>query len=155
MGGDRHAAAYGQTGPPEGPLSNPVTGLEVRPLKYDTVHKTRVKGRVTKVEPRVIFGTESAVKEALEKSQVSHSINTAFIERQNGTDRNRNGRKARKTYCFSKDWDIHEAVTYFTMYCYNFCWMVRTLSLRDADGHWQDRTPAMAAGLTDHVWPLA
>jgi len=37
-----------------------------------------------------------------------------------GTDRGRNGRKTRKTYCFSKDWDIHGAVTYFTMYTYNF-----------------------------------
>ena len=89
MGGDRHAAAYGQTGRPKAPYQIPSPEL-----KYATVHKTRVKGRVTKVEPRVIFGTESAVKEALEKSQVSHSINTAFIERQNGTDRNRNGRKA-------------------------------------------------------------
>ena len=140
----------GKPGRPKAPYQVPSPDL-----KYATVHKTRVKGRVTKVEPRVIFGTELAVKEALEKSQVSRSINTAFIERQNGTDRNRNGRKARKTYCFSKDWDIHEAVTYFTMYCYNFCWMVRTLSQRNADGHWQDRTPAMAAGLTDHVWSLA
>ena len=33
-----------------------------------------------------------------------------------GTDRGRNGRKTRKTYRFSKDWDMHDAVTYFTMY---------------------------------------
>ena len=119
------------------------------------MHKTRVNGRVTKVEPRVIFGTELAVKEALEKSQVSRSINTAFIERHNGTDRNRNGRTARKTYCFSKDWNIHKAVTYFTMYCDNFCWSVRTLSLRNAAGQMQDRPPAMVADLTDHAWSLA
>jgi hypothetical protein len=29
------------------------------------------------------------------------------------------GRKARKTYCFSKDWEVHQAATYFTMYSYN------------------------------------
>jgi len=85
---------------------------------------------------------------------VSNKINTAFVERQNGTDRNRNGRKVRKTYCFSKDWDVHGAVTYFTMYTYNFCWPVRTLRIRGPDDHWQQRSPAMVAGLTDHLWSL-
>ena len=88
-------------------------------------------------------------------SRVSKAINTAFVERNNGTDRNRNGRKVRKTYCFSKDWHVHEAVTYYTMYSYNFCWPVRTLREKGSDGHWQPRTPAMAAQLTDHVWSLS
>ena len=90
-------------------------------LNYATVHKTREKGRVVKVDFRVVFGTVAAVTAALASSLVSNKINTAFVERQNGTDRNRNGRKVRKTYCFSKDWNVHEAVTYFTMYTYNFC----------------------------------
>ena len=47
-----------------------------------------------------------------------------------------------------------EAVTYFTMYSYNFCWPVGTLRVRMSDGHWAPRSPAMAAGLTDHVWSL-
>ena len=38
---------------------------------------------------------------------------------------------------------------------YDFCWPVETLRERDADGRWRSRTPAMAAGLTDHVWSLA
>ena len=70
-----------------------------------------------------------------------------FVERHNGTDRNRNARKVRKTYCFSKDWQVHEAVGYFTLYSYNFCWPVRTLRQGN-------RRQAMAAGLTDHVWTL-
>ena len=123
-------------------------------LRYATVHKTREKGRVVKIDFRVVFGTVAAVMAALKLSKVSKNINTAFVERQNGTDRNRNGRKVRKTYCFSKDWDIHEAVTYFTMYTYNFCWPVRTLRQPAPDGRWTPRTPAMTAGLTDHVWPL-
>ena len=60
----------------------------------------------------------------------------------------------RKTYCFSKDWDTHNAVTYFTLYTYDFCWPVRTLRRRSPDGEWLPRTPAMAAGLTDHIWSL-
>jgi IS1 family transposase len=124
-------------------------------LNYAVVHKTREKGRVTKVGFRVIFGTAVSVAMALAVSFASKAINTAFVERQNGSDRNRNGRKARKTYCFSKDWEVHQAATYFTMYSYNFCWPVRTLRHRGPDDRWQARTPAMTAKLTDHVWPLS
>jgi IS1 family transposase len=123
-------------------------------LRYATVHKTRAKGRVVNVERRIVFGEEAAVKAALEASPVSTTINTAFVERHHGTDRHRNSRKIRKTCGFSKDWELHKAVTYFTMYSYNFCWPVRTLRMRGAEGHWAQRTPAMAAGLADHVWSL-
>jgi hypothetical protein len=85
-------------------------------LRYATVHKTREKNRVVKVQQRVIFGTLAAVAAALVASAVSTTVNTVFVERHHGTDRNRNGRKTRKTYCFSKDWDVHEAVSYFTLY---------------------------------------
>ena len=123
-------------------------------LRYATVHKTRVKKRVVKVEQRVIYGTVLAVLAALAASLVSGAVNTVFVERHNGTDRNRNARKVRKTYCFSKDWQVHEAVSCFTLFSYNFCWPVRTLREKDAEGKWQARTPAMAARLTDHVWSL-
>ena len=112
------------------------------------------KGRVVKIDYRVVFGTQAQIAQALAQSQVSNQINTAFVERQNGTDRNRNARKVRKTYCFSKDPDVHEAMTYFTMYTYNFCWPVRTLRQQDAHGSWHSHTPAMVAGLTDHIWTL-
>ena len=59
-------------------------------LHYAKVHKTRKKGWVVDVVMWVIFGTAAAVEVALVKSGVSHRINTAFVERQNGTDRNRN-----------------------------------------------------------------
>jgi len=124
-------------------------------LKYATVHKTREKGRVVKVEPRVVYGTVAAVLAALAVSLVSTVVNTVFIERSNGSDRHRNSRKVRKTYRFSKDWEVHEAVTSFTLFSANFCCPVRTLREQDDAGRWQQRTPAMAAGLTDHVWPIA
>ena len=47
---------------------------------------------------------------------------------------------------------MHRAASYFIGYSYNFCWPVRTLRVREPDGPWQARTPAMAAGLSDHVW---
>jgi hypothetical protein len=123
-------------------------------LNYATVHKTREKNRVVHVEQRVIYGTVTALVAALAASQVSDEVNTVFVERHNGTDRHRNARKARKTYRFSKDWEVHEAVTCFTLFSYNFCWSVRTLRQRGEHGKWQPRTPAMSAGLTDHVWSL-
>ena len=123
-------------------------------LNYATVEKRREKGRVVAIVTRVVLGTMPAVQAVLSQSKASRRINTSFLERQNGTDRHRNARKVRKTYTFSKDWRVHEAMTYFTMYSYNFCWPVRTLRERDAEGRWRQRTPAMAAGLTDHVWTM-
>ena len=140
----------GKRGRPRKPYKSPPAGLA-----YATVHKARSKGRVVKVEQRVIFGTAQAVGAALARSASSRAVNTSFIERQNGTDRNRNARKVRKSYCFSKDWSAHQAITYFTMYSYNFCWPVRTLRFKDEDGTWARRTPAMAAGLADHVWSIS
>jgi IS1 family transposase len=119
---------------------------------YATVHKHRENGRVIAVEPKRVFGTSEGLAGALGESTVSRAVNTSFLERQNGTDRGRNARKARRTYRFSKDWQVHEAVTYLTLYSYNFCWPVRTLRVKDGDGRWRERTPAMAAGLTDHMW---
>lgn len=149
---------YGRTRVPE------ATGRPGRPrepypeapaeLLYATVPKVREKNRVVKVETRLIFGTMVALAAALALSLVSVRVNTFFIERHNGSDRNRNERKTRKTYGFSKDWEVHEAVAYFTMYSYNFCWPVRTLRERDTAGCWRQRTPAMAAGLADHIWTL-
>lgn len=151
--------AYGETVTPprSGKRGRPRKPFEVPPagLTDATVHKTRSQGRVVKVEQRIIFGTAEAVGAALARSASSRAVNTSFVERQNGTDRNRNARKVRKGYSFSKDWDVHQAITYFTMYSYNFCWPVRTLRIKAEAGVWQRRTPAMAAGLTDHVWSLS
>ncbi len=112
-----------------------------------TVEERREKGRVVEILTRVVFGTMAAVQAALARSKVSRWINTSFVERHNATDRHHNGRKVRRTYTSSKDWRVHESMTYFTMYQYNFCWPVRTLAERERDGaRLRKRTPAMAAG---------
>lgn len=121
-------------------------------LNHAVVHKHRKKGRVVKVTLRIVYGSEPSVAAALKRSAVSNAINIAFVERHNATDRHRNARKVRRTYRFSKDWDVHEAMTYFTMYSYNFCWPVRTLRRK---GRMRGPcSPAMSAGLSDHVWSL-
>ena len=130
----------GRPGRPAGPRVEPPAGL-----CYATVHKEREKNRVVSVEARVVFGALRA----------GDRVSTSYLERQNGTDRHRNARKGRKTYRFSKEWAVHEAMTHFTQLSYNFCWPVRTLAVKDGAGRWRAKTPAMAAGLTDHVWTLA
>jgi hypothetical protein len=151
--------AYGET------VTPPRTGKPGRPrapykaappgLTYAAVTKRRAKGRVVEIGTRVVFGTAAAALLALGMSKVSRAINTAFVERENGTDRHRNARKARRTYRFSKDWRYHEAVTFLSLYYYNFCWPVRTLASKDDEGHGVRRSPAMAAGLADHVWSMS
>jgi IS1 family transposase len=81
---------------------------------YATVHKHRENSRVIAVEQRQVFGSPEALEEVLGESAASHRVNTSFVERQNGTDRGRNARKTRRTYRFSKDWQVHEAMTYLT-----------------------------------------
>ena len=139
---------------PSGPGRPRIVHRRVFPedLTYATVHKHREGQRVVAVDRRLIFGTAATLEGALKRSEVSDAVNTSFLERQNGADRGRNARKVRKTYRFSKDWQVHEAMTYLTMYGYNFCWAVRTLRWRDENNRWQRRSPAMAAGLADHVW---
>jgi hypothetical protein len=50
-----------------------------------------------------VFGSPERLEDVLGESAASHRVNTSFVERQNGTDRSRNARKARKTYRFGKD----------------------------------------------------
>ena len=122
-------------------------------LVYATVQKKREKGRVVEVIRSVVFGAWCLLDWWLRRSGVSNTINTSFVERNNATDRRQYGRKQRKTYGFSKSKRMHDAATYFVSYSYNFCWPVRTLRVEGEEG-WQARTPAMAAGLADHVWSL-
>ena len=129
----------GKPGRPAGPRVEPPEGM-----CHGRLTKHNRKGRLEGVEAEVVFG----------ELPEGESIRTSYLERHNGTDRHRNARKGRKTYRFSKDWETHEAMTTFTMYSYNFCWAVRTLRRKDEGGRWRQRTPAMAAGLTDHVWSL-
>ena len=147
--------AYGEpVTPPKkpGPGRNPKPRLQMPPdLCYATVKKTRKGGRVVKVEKTLVFGTFMLLSLYLIASMVSRTINTAFVERNNGTERGKNSRKRRKTLCFSKELEIHNAVSYFVGYGYNFLWPVRTLTIEGPEGEKIQRTPAMAADLTDHI----
>jgi IS1 family transposase len=139
FGQEETPARTGRPGRPAGPRVIPPEGMT-----YATVHKTREGHRVVRVDERVVFG----------ELPTGTKVSTSYLERQHGTDRHRNARKGRKTYRFSKSWNVHAAMTEYTLYSYNFCWPVRTLRAKGAAGVWRKRTPALAAGLTDHIWTL-
>jgi hypothetical protein len=124
-------------------------------LGYATVRKVRQLGRVAAVVLRLVLGTATLLATALSASRVSRAVNVSFRERQHRTDRHRNARTRRKTYGFSKDGETHEAATYFSLDSSNFGWPVRTLRTRSPDQPWEERTPAMAAGVSNPVWSLA
>jgi len=136
----------------------PKTGRPGRPRKpfkrwprgaaYATVNKTYARGTVVATERKLVHGTPGDLARALAASSASHQINTAFIERHNGTDRNHNARKARKTYEFSKDLVLHVAVSWWVLFCYNFHHLHRSLRQKLSDGSIGQRTPAMAIGLS-------
>ena len=69
-----------------------------------------------------------------------------------------NGRLVRKTLSFSKELRLLTAASALEDALYNFTRPLKTLRVEQEDhstsAHWQPRTPAMAAGLTDHIWTV-
>jgi hypothetical protein len=126
-------------------------------MAYATVHKEREKGHVVRVEQRVVLGTAEQVAQALEQGTTAATVNTSYVERYHGTQRHFNARKARKVYTFSKELAFHVAVTWLCVTFYNFGWTPRTLRQRVQvqPRRYRYRTPAMVAGLSDHVWSMA
>ena len=116
---------------------------------YLQVIKHRSGYRLTGVTIKVVYGTE---KEVLAEV----GAHTAYVERTNLTSRQMNGRLVRKTLSFSKQRELLEAACAWEDWVYNLTHPVKTLHLEvdDAQRRWQPRSPAMAAGLTDHIWTV-
>ena len=119
-------------------------------LIYAQVIKHRQGGEVKSVETRPIFGKGKLKRVVAELGWTKP--NTSAIERFNLTDRMRNGRKARKTLGFSKRTRFHDWMSYIGAVRYNFHHWHRSLRQAKDTGGWQKRTPAMAAGLVDHLY---
>ncbi len=151
-GGIREAMVevYGKV-PPYSGRGRPPTRKRPQPgWQYLQVVKQRENGRVIGTELRVIYGDEEDVLDLLGDS-------TAYIERTHLTMRHFNGRLTRKTLAYSKSVRNYRAAAAWEDAYYN---LVRThKSLRrqvtdDPIRRWKPRTPAMAAGLTDHIWTV-
>jgi hypothetical protein len=128
-------------------------------LGYAQVQKRREGGRVVEVKRQILFGTEDDLIRILEAGGCGSEINTAYVERDNLTSRQNNGRLVRKTLSHSKRRDYLQHHIDLEDAVYN---LVRPhsalrLRLRRSAAHgrrWEPRTPAMAAGLADHIWSL-
>ena len=68
-----------------------------------------------------------------------------------------NGRLVRKTLAFSKDVGMYRASAAWEDLVYNLARPLKTLRLEifdDPRRRWKPRSPAMASGLTDHIWTV-
>jgi hypothetical protein len=131
-------------------------------LLYGQVVKSYRRRRLVGVTHRVVFGTRETVEQVL--AACGWKMNTAFVERLNLDIRQRVAAIGRRvnTLCQGEDGLQHQLVL-FQVY-HNF--VVPHVSLRQpllvpeptkGSGSakvWRPCTPAMAAGLTDHVWSL-
>jgi transposase-like protein len=120
------------------------------------VVKQRVEG-VLKVERRIVQGTQAMVENLIQATQQgSGMINTAFIERLNATFRQRISNLARRTRTLARRSETLTSGMYLVGSFYNFCDYHHSLRLKLSVGsfghHWVQRTPAIAAKLTDHRW---
>jgi hypothetical protein len=107
--------------------------------------------RVVEVTRKMSLGTLEHASNLLQASRGGTVLNTAFIERLNGTMRERLATLTRK--CRHAAHRVHPLETgmYLIGTTYNFCCPHQELSKRSTPGQ-QKQTPAMASGITDHLW---
>src|SRR5499433_1031644 len=144
-----------------GPVPKP-RWMPLPQLLYAQVVKTVRRRRLVRVRHRVVFGTLEAVQQVL--AACGWQTNTAFIERVNLSIRQHVAAVGRRVTTLCKhEAGVRQQLALYHVY-YNFCVPHASLRLplpQSAPTHgngsakrWQPQTPAMAAGLTDHVWTL-
>jgi transposase-like protein/IS1 family transposase len=110
------------------------------------VVKRKEKRRVVEVLRRLLEGTEARLEARLQATQGGGCLNTAYIERLNATFRSRLGCLVRKTRSLARRQGLIHTGVYLVGEVYNFC------AIHDSLSKELPRTPAMTAGITDHVW---
>jgi hypothetical protein len=123
-----------------------------RDWQHLQVLKQRENGRVIGVKAKPIYGDGSEVLELLGQS-------TSYVERTNLTSRHMNGRLVRKTLGYSKELRMLRASSIWEDTVYNLGRALKTLRIEGpkeeaGNRRWIGRSPAMAAGLTDHIWEV-
>ena len=145
----------------KGPVPKP-RWMPLAELLYAQVVKTTRRRRIVEVKHRVVCGTPAEVEKIL--IVCGWQINTSFVERLNLSLRQRVAaiRRRSATPCKSGD-GLSQQLILFQVYHH---FVLPHMSLRQAltepiptNGsgsakRWRPCTPAMAAGLTDHVWSL-
>jgi hypothetical protein len=118
--------------------------------------KQYAKRRVVGVVPRAVVGSMEAIEAALLATGSGSVINTAYIERLNATMRARLVGLVRRTRCLTRRQEVLLAGMWLVGGVYNYSTPHHSLRVEgDAAPKWVQQTPAMAAGLTDHVWTVA
>lgn len=121
------------------------------------VVKQRLGGQLSIVR-RIVQGSSQQVAELLQLSQAGGQINTAFIERLNATFRQRLVWLARRSRNLARQPETLQAGMFIVGCIYNFCTYHDSLrvavELAKGGRRWLQRTPAIAAGLTDHQWTI-
>lgn len=120
----------------------------------------RQQAKSLEIDRRIVQGDDTQVAALINDSQGGGVINTAFIERLNATFRQRIHSLARRTRSLASTQLTLDSSMYLMGCTYNFCSLHRSLGqtiIVHPNG--QERkvfcTPAMAAGITDHVWSMA
>jgi len=141
---------YGQVPAYKG-IGRPPTRKRPQPgWQYVQMVKQRKKGRVIGIKVRVVFGDPAETLALLGQS-------TSYIERTHLTMRLFNGRLVRKTLAFSKDVGMYRASAAWEDLVYNLARSLKTLRVEvfgDPKRRCKQRSPMMAAGLTDHIWTV-
>jgi transposase-like protein/IS1 family transposase len=123
-----------------------------------TVIKKTAKKRVVEVIGRMAQGSLERANQLLEQTRGGKELNTAFIERFNGTMRERQARLTRRCRHAARRVDTLKSGMWLVGCTYNFCWPHHELSRRLAKAQGSKGkvliTPAMASGITDHVWSV-
>jgi transposase-like protein len=138
-------------------LALPAGFLLGQAVKRYTAGGARAARRVVGVAHRVVCGTAAAISAALVATRGGTVINTAYIERLNATFRQHLAPLARRGRALARTEAALTAGMWLVGCAYNFCWVHEGLRQRAGPGagKWLERTPAMAAGLTDRRWALA
>lgn len=114
--------------------------------------------RVVDVIRTMAQGSQEAAKELLANSLGGTKLNTAYIERLNATFRSRLASLARRSRALLKNPETLTPLVYLMGSVYNFCSEHKSLRLKlwvgERGFRWVQRTPAMAAGITDHCWSV-
>jgi hypothetical protein len=131
--------------------------VEAPGLLLGQVVKRSVQRRVVSGERRVVRGTEAAMAVVLTAPHSGTGINTADIERRNATLRASLAPLVRRSRAIAHTEAVVTAGRWLVGCAYTFCWLPASLRLRAPAGapwRWQERTPAMAAGLTTYRWTM-
>jgi hypothetical protein len=114
------------------------------------VTKHRSGSRLIGITHKVVYGDPNEVPDFM-------GLNTAYVERTNLTSRQMNGRMVRKTLSFSKEEEMLRASCALEDVVYNLARPLKSLrvEVNNDQRRWDPRSPAMAAGLTDHIWTIS